>query len=278
MHKVSEPVYINHKLYVLVWHYWLQSMGEISMASGHQYIFTSSKHLHYYIPPFHRGETVERPLRDHKIWQISQRSFSEHSMISKVFHDSSMIFQWTLWSSWSPSNFELVQNSFSMVFEGSGLSVNAHRSLNERSTVSQVFQWSLRNLSTNATVLVNSLGHLVIAVGPNWSLWDLSWSLRERIMSTQWTLNGLCKEAWLLLVSWSTNAQRSLGGLRWSPWNLLKFEFLVPQGSPEHFHRDNFFFFCLFFVWGGGGGVLETAERSGQVWVSQWSPFCGKEA
>ena len=34
---------------------------------------------------------------------------------------------------------------------------------------------------------------------------------------------------------------------------------MVPQGSPERFHRGRFL------------GVLETAERSGQVLVSQWS-------
>ena len=44
-------------------------------------------------PAFLRGETVERPLSDHKIWQIYQRSFSEHSMISKA--RSSMISQWS---------------------------------------------------------------------------------------------------------------------------------------------------------------------------------------
>ena len=36
------------------------------------------------------------------------------------------------------------------------------------------------------------------------------------------------------------------------------------EGSPERFHRDNFF------------RVLDTAERSGQVLVSQWSPVLWK--
>ena len=44
---------------------------------------------------------------------------------------------------------------------------------------------------------------------------------------------------------------------------------MVPRGSPERFHRDNFFR-------GGGGGVLKAAERPGQVLISQSSPFCGK--
>ena len=160
---------------------------------------TSSVLYKSLIPPFHRGETVERPLSDHKIWQISQRSFSEHSMISKVFHDFSMIMVAIV-----SIKFEQVQNSLSVVFEGSELSMNAQRSLNERSTVSPVFQWSLRNPSTNATCLViqwSPLVAAVISVGCScdlrWlQLWsplvaaDLSDSTIDCTMSAQGSLNG----------------------------------------------------------------------------------------
>ena len=94
-----------------------------------------------------------RPLRDNwattKFWQISQRSFSEHSMISKVFRDFSMIFQWTLWSVWCLSNFELVQNSLSVIFEGS-----RKQTISERSAISQ---WALNGLTSLSMISQQSV-------------------------------------------------------------------------------------------------------------------------
>ena len=209
-------------------------------------------------------------------------------MISKVFHDFSMIFQGTLWSPWSPSIFELVQNSLSVVFEKSGLSMNAQRSLNECSTVSPVFQWSLGNLSTTQ--------HFWWIFRPNggdhWSrlavaglseisagLSEILVGLSERTVDHTMNFNGLCK----VVVCLSTNAERSprsLSGLRWSPWKLLKIEFLVPQWALKDLQsvstETTFFFF------GGGGGGLgdcwEIWPSFGRSMVAQWSPFCGKGA
>ena len=190
-------------------------------------------------------------------------------MISKVFHDFSMIFQWTLWLAWSPSNFELVQNSLSVLFEGSRLLMNPQRSLNERSTVSPVFQWSLSNLPTNATVLVNSLGHSVISVGTSWSLRDLSWSFREH----RWSHNERSMNSQCLLLGLSTKAQRSprsLRGLPSSPWNLLKMIFFFGSLNDllARFHWDNLF--------GGLGDCWEILSIVGRSMVSHRSCLCGK--
>ena len=76
-----------------------------------------------------------RPLKDHKTCLIFQWSFNELSMISEVFHDSWLIFQWSSWSPWSPNflkRFKTVfQRSFrKMVFQQSfsDLSMNFQRS------------------------------------------------------------------------------------------------------------------------------------------------------
>ena len=81
------------------------------------------------------SKTAERPLKDHETCLIFQWSFNELSMISEVFHDSWLIFQWSSWSPWSPKLFETVQNSLSAVFQENGLSV--------------VFQQSFSGLSMN---------------------------------------------------------------------------------------------------------------------------------
>ena len=182
-----------------------------------------------------------------------------------------MIFQWTIWSPSSPSNFELIQNSLSVVFEGSGLSMNAQRSLNERSTVSPVFQWSLRNLSTNAIFCVNSLGYLVIPLVLA-GLSEISAGLSEISVglsqSAQWALNDF----WMVSARkhgccWSLNECSAL--TQWSLLiSILKIEFLVPLW----FLKDLLSVSTETTFW----GFLETAEKSGQVLVSQWCPFCGK--
>ena len=81
------------------------------------------------------SKTTERPLKDHETCLIFPWSFNELSMISEVFHDSWLIFQWSSWSPYSPKLFETVQNSLSVVFQENSLSL--------------VFQQSFSGLSMN---------------------------------------------------------------------------------------------------------------------------------
>ena len=173
-------------------------------------------------PHLYPLSTEARPLRHHwattKFYRSPQRSFSEQSMISKVFHDVSVIFQWTLWSPWSPPNFELVQR----VSQWSLREADFQWTLSDLSVSAQRSHQSFNDLSaiclTNARFLVNYLDHSVISVG------------RNRSVNSQW-----------LHVGVSTNAQRSprsLRGLRRSPWNYSKFSFgpsMSSQGSPGAF-------------------------------------------
>ena len=110
-----------------------------------------------------------RPLKDHETCLIFQWSFNELSMISEVFHDSWLIFQWSSWSPWSPKLFETVQNSLSAVFQENGLSVVFQQSLNELSKVLLVFPWSFdslcylvlsESLQQSRSVFQSSLGGL----------------------------------------------------------------------------------------------------------------------
>ena len=81
-------------------------------------------------------------------------------------------------------------------------------------------------------------------------------------MNSQWSLQGS-----MVAVSLLTNAQRSLSGLRWSPWNLLKIVFLVRQWSIKDLQSvstETIFFFFFFFFLGGGGGLGDCWE----IWPS----------
>ena len=125
-----------------------------------------------------------------------------------------------------------------------------------------------------SNILVNSVGHSVISVGPSWSLRDLSWSLRDLSWSfrdlswflrerAQWALNELSQwslqESIMVVVVLVSRQKLMLGGhsavSRWSPWNLLKIELLVSQWSLKDHQSVSTDCF----------GGLETAETSGQV-------------
>ena len=123
-----------------------------------------------------RWKTIERPHNMTDLSTVFQWALNDLQGLPWFL---SVIYQWTLWSAWSPSNFELVQTSLSVVFEGSGLSVNAQRSLNERSVVSPSFNDLSAICRQTQQVLVNSLGYSVNYVGRSWSFRDLSWSLRD---------------------------------------------------------------------------------------------------
>ena len=119
-----------------------------------------------------------RPLKDHETCLIFQWSFNELSMISEVFHDSWLIFQWSLWSPWSPKLFETVQNSLSAVFQENGLSAVFQRSLNELSkgliSLSMIFRQSL--LSRSFRILAAVSVSLSEFSRGSWSVFQSSFS------------------------------------------------------------------------------------------------------
>ena len=154
-----------------------------------------------------RWKTIERP---HHLTE----SLSGLSVSIPLSPRSSMIPQWffqgTLRSPLSLSNFELIRNS--LVSEGSRHSMNAQRSLNERSTVSPVSQ----QMHFWWTLLVIQWSPLVAAAG-------LSESTVDRTMSTQWTLNGCMLVSQRMLSDHQGHSDRGL--CIKSPWNLLKLNF-----------------------------------------------------
>ena len=214
-------------------------------------------------------ETIERPQNLTDLSTVFQWALNDLLGLTWFFNDLSV-----------NSYFYGPQNKW---FKQSLSGLWGKRTFNERlalsSTVSPVFQWPLTNLLTNATFLMNSLGHSVISVDPgwspihfSWSLKQLSWSLRECTRaSTQWTFSGICKEAWLLLVSQRMlSVHSAVSADLHEIWWKVKFWFLesmVPQWFPARAFPQRQLL-----------GVLETAEKSGQVLVSQWFPFCGKGA
>ena len=131
------------------------------------------------------------------------------------------------------------------------------------------FQWTLSDLWKSANGLISlSMISQQSANKRNrfcelsWSINDLRWSQlvsQRAALIAQWALNEL---SWLLF-GLSTKAQRSpksLRCLRWSPWNLPKINFWVPQWSSIAFPLRQ-----------PSWGVLETAERSCPFLVAQWS-------
>ena len=166
-----------------------------------------------------------------------------------------MISQWSFVERYGRHG--LHQNSLSVVFEGGGLSMNARRSLNERSTVSPVFRWSLSNLPTNATVLVNSLGHSVNSV--------VSQLVSQRAPMIARALNGCC---------WSLNESSAITKVtQRSPLISIKFaeiDFWVPQWSSSAFPLRR--------LLGGLRDCWEILSIFGRSMVSQRSRLCGKGA
>ena len=144
-------------------------VAAISFQFNYQYRFHRRPSWPALNPHSTESKTAERPLKDHETCLIYQWSFNELSMISEVFHDSWLIFQWSLWSPWSPKLFETVQNSLSAVFQENGLSAVFQRSLNELSKVLLVFPWSFdslcylvlsESLQQSRSVFQSSLGGL----------------------------------------------------------------------------------------------------------------------
>ena len=142
--------------------------GFSNVQRGRKILFARSAHPEREVPYTPIPQRA-RPLKDHETCLIFQWSFNELSMISEVFHDSWLIFQWSLWSPWSPKLFETVQNSLSAVFQENGLSAVFQRSLNELSKVLLVFPWSFdslcylvlsESLQQSRSVFQSSLGGL----------------------------------------------------------------------------------------------------------------------
>ena len=183
-------------------------------------------------------------------WSFNS-SFNELSMISEVFHDSWLIFQWSLWSPWSPKLFETVQNSLSAVFKENGLSAVFQRSLNVLSKVLLVFPWSFDSLcylvlsesvQQSRSVFQRQLSGVLVSLSEffQWSrsVYQRSWLIFQRSLAVcqmifQWSLNsliGLSVHFQLSSRSYGDLAGKVVFGLS-----------MVFQGFSEPFHRDSKF-------------------------------------
>ena len=123
------------------------------------------------------------------------------------------------------------------------------------------FQWMLSDLPTSndLSVICQQMQHFwwALLVGRSWCLTDLRWSLREH----RWSRNEC---SMLGLSANAQRSQRSIRGLRRSSWNLMKVELLVPQWVLKDLQSDS----TEATFW----DILETAERSCPLLVSQWLP------